>query len=240
MHARHRRRAKGSLQEQPAQGYGWVEKVWSIPLRQVIFWLHPVTGVVAGLVIGVMSVAGVLRVFERHIIAFAERNVRTVQPPTSGVSRLALDTLMTTARAAAPKGKLSGVMLRADPTATVVVNCRRAQSDSAPGSVERCRWHQPWPLSAFLSPSRAVLPRVAKLLPPESAAQRAAHSRRLQALAALSLHRATMDGIVEAFVWCVARSARPDWRTFSVQRVPHATLSGDGITHDGAEVVPWY
>jgi hypothetical protein len=210
------------------------------PLRQVIFWLHPVTGVVAGLVIGVMSVTGVLLAFERQIIAFAERNVRTVQPPTSGVSRLALDALMTTARAAVPKGKLTGVMLRADPTATVVVNFGREQSDSAPGSVERCRWHQQWPLSAFLSPGRSVLPRVAKLLPPESAAQHAAHSRRLQALAALSLHRATMAGTAEAFVWWVARSASPDWRTFSVQRVPHATLSGDGITHYCAEVVPWY
>src|SRR5215813_12708684 len=134
MRARHRRMEKGTLQEQLEQGYGWVEKVWSIPLRQVIFLLHLVTGVVAGLVIGVMSVTGVLLAFERQIIAFAERDVRTAQPPASGVSRLALNALMTTARAAVPKGKLRDVMLRADPSATVVVNFGREQSDSAPGS----------------------------------------------------------------------------------------------------------
>ena len=36
------------------------------------------------LVIGVMSVTGVLLAFERQIVAFAERDVRTVQPPASG------------------------------------------------------------------------------------------------------------------------------------------------------------
>ncbi len=124
MRTRHRKMEEGTLQEQPEQGYGWVQ-VRSIPLRQIIFWLHLVTGVMAGLVIGVMSVTGVLLAFERQIVALAERDVRTVQPPASGVSRLDLDALITKARAAVPEGKLSGVMLRADPTATVVVNFGR-------------------------------------------------------------------------------------------------------------------
>jgi uncharacterized iron-regulated membrane protein len=85
------------LKEQPAQGYGWVEEVRSVPLRQVIFWLHLVTGVLAGLVIGIMSVTGVLLAFERQIVTFAERDVRTVQPPVPGGPRLALDDLATRA-----------------------------------------------------------------------------------------------------------------------------------------------
>jgi uncharacterized iron-regulated membrane protein len=116
------------LQEQSVQGYEWVEEVRSVPWRQVIFWLHLVTGVLAGLVIGVMSVTGVLLACERQIVAFAERDVRTVQPPAAGVSRLDLDALVTRARAAVPEGRLSGVMLRADPTATVVVNFGRERT----------------------------------------------------------------------------------------------------------------
>ena len=87
------------------QGYRWVEEVRSVPWRRVIFWLHLVTGVLAGLVIGVMSVTGVLLAFERQIIAFAERDIRTVQPPVSGRLRLTLDDLMTGARAAVPEGR---------------------------------------------------------------------------------------------------------------------------------------
>ena len=44
------------------------------------------------------------------------------------VSRLALDDLVTKARAVVPEGRLSGVMLRADPTATVVVNFGRERT----------------------------------------------------------------------------------------------------------------
>ena len=124
MRIRYRRMAEGTLQERPAQGDGQMREAWSIPLRQLLFWLHLVTGVVAGLVlvIDVMAVTGVLLAFERQIVASAEHDVRTVQPPASGMSRLDLDTLITKARAAVPEGRLIGVMLRADPTATVVVN----------------------------------------------------------------------------------------------------------------------
>ena len=44
MRTRRRKMEAGTLQEQPEQGYGWVEEVRSVPLRRVIFWLHLVTG----------------------------------------------------------------------------------------------------------------------------------------------------------------------------------------------------
>ena len=128
MRIRHRRMEEGTLQEQPAQGDGRVGEGRSISLRQIIFCLHLGTGVVAGMVIGVMSVTGVLLAFERQIVASAERDVRTVQPPAAGGSRLDLDVLVTKAHTAVPEGRLSGVMLRADPTATVVVNFGRKRT----------------------------------------------------------------------------------------------------------------
>ena len=96
-------------------------------LRQSIFWLHLAVGVVTGLVILVMSVTGVLLAFERPIVTFAERHVRTVQLSASGEPRLDLDALVTQARAAIPAGRPSGVLLRADPTASAVVNFGREQ-----------------------------------------------------------------------------------------------------------------
>lgn len=122
MRTRRRKMEVGTLQEQPAQGYGWVEEGRSVPLRQVIFWLHLVAGVLASLAIGVMSVTGVLLAFERQIVAFTERDVHTVQPPVSGESRLALDDLVTKASAAVPEVRLSGVMLRADIAAALFLS----------------------------------------------------------------------------------------------------------------------
>jgi uncharacterized iron-regulated membrane protein len=97
-------------------------------LRKIIFWLHLMSGVVAGTVILVMSVTGVLLAFEHQIVAFAERDTRTVTPPASDVPRLSLDSLVTNARETVPAGTLSGITLSADPTAATVVNFGREQT----------------------------------------------------------------------------------------------------------------
>jgi uncharacterized iron-regulated membrane protein len=64
-----------------------------VPGRSVVFWLHLAVGVTAGLVIGFMSVTGVLRAFEPQISDWMERDRRTVQPPP-GAARLRLETLV--------------------------------------------------------------------------------------------------------------------------------------------------
>jgi uncharacterized iron-regulated membrane protein len=97
-------------------------------LRTIVFWLHLLAGVVAGTIILVMSVTGVLLAFERQLVAFAERQTRTVQLPTAGTPRLALDTLVAKAHEAVPGGTPSGVILSADPMAAAVVNFGREQA----------------------------------------------------------------------------------------------------------------
>ena len=97
-------------------------------LRKIIFWLHLTAGVVAGTVILVMSVTGVLLAFERQIVAFAEGDTRTVTPPASDAPRLSLDTLVAIARETVPAGAASGITLSADPTAATVVNFGREQT----------------------------------------------------------------------------------------------------------------
>jgi uncharacterized iron-regulated membrane protein len=97
-------------------------------LRKIIFWPHLTAGVVAGTGILVMSVTGVLLAFERQIVAFAERDIRTVTPPASAAPHLSLDALVAKARETVPEGVPSGVTLVADPTATTVVNFGREQT----------------------------------------------------------------------------------------------------------------
>ncbi len=96
-------------------------------LRKFIFWLHLAAGVVAGSVIFVMSVTGVLLAFERQIVAFAERHTRTVQPPTSDAPRLGLDALVSKARESLPEGLPTNVTLSAHPTTAALISFGREQ-----------------------------------------------------------------------------------------------------------------
>ncbi|HEY9284352.1 MAG TPA: PepSY-associated TM helix domain-containing protein, partial [Pyrinomonadaceae bacterium] len=50
-------------------------------LRKIIFWCHLSAGVLAGVVILVMSVTGVLLTYERQIIAWADTRGYEVSPP---------------------------------------------------------------------------------------------------------------------------------------------------------------
>ena len=87
------------------------EKGLRMKLRKIIFWLHLTAGVVAGTVILVMSVTGVLLAFERQIVAFAERDTLTVTPPASDAPRLSLDILVAKARETVPAGAALGYHL---------------------------------------------------------------------------------------------------------------------------------
>ncbi|HEY5864199.1 MAG TPA: PepSY-associated TM helix domain-containing protein, partial [Candidatus Tectomicrobia bacterium] len=97
-------------------------------LRKMFFWLHLTAGIVAGVVILVMSVTGVLLAFERQIVAFAERETRTVQPPVPGAPRLNLDTIVEQARATIHDVAPSGLILHADPATATMVNFGREQA----------------------------------------------------------------------------------------------------------------
>ena len=97
-------------------------------LHKIIFWLHLTAGVVAGTVILVMSVTGVLLAFERQIIAFAERDIRTVKPPVAGTPRLSLDTVVVKARNTVREGAPLAVTLAADPTTAAMINLGREQT----------------------------------------------------------------------------------------------------------------
>ncbi|MEI2723369.1 MAG: PepSY-associated TM helix domain-containing protein [Verrucomicrobiota bacterium] len=95
--------------------------------RQLIFWLHLLAGVIAGIVIFIMSATGVVLAFEKEIIAWAERDIRNVTAPT-GARRLDLDDLLQRLRAARPGGRPATITLDAAPNTAVLVSYGRTNT----------------------------------------------------------------------------------------------------------------
>lgn len=93
-------------------------------LRKIAFWLHLVSGLVAGLVIAVMSFTGAVLAFEHEIVEWAERDVRRVEVP-AGAQAKPLDGLLATFKEAHPDVRPAGVTVTADPRDAVAVSAGR-------------------------------------------------------------------------------------------------------------------
>jgi uncharacterized iron-regulated membrane protein len=85
-------------------------------IRTILFWLHLACGVVAGIVILIMSVTGVLLTYQRQITAWADMRGYH-REPAPGAQRLAIDELVAKVSAAKPELKPTAVVLRSDPSA---------------------------------------------------------------------------------------------------------------------------
>lgn len=92
--------------------------------RKVIFWMHLISGVVAGIFIFIMCVTGALLSFEKNIIAFAERDMSQIVVPADA-ARLSTGEIVARAVEARPGAKPSAVALQNDPRAAVLVSFGR-------------------------------------------------------------------------------------------------------------------
>jgi uncharacterized iron-regulated membrane protein len=88
--------------------------------RKALFWLHLISGVVAGAVIFIMSVTGALLSFEKNITEFAEREMRVVAAPENG-ARLPVNEIIGKVREAKPEAKPSAITLQNDKNAAALV-----------------------------------------------------------------------------------------------------------------------
>lgn len=95
--------------------------------RKIFFWLHLAAGSLAGLVILLMSVTGVLLAFERQIVAYAERDLRATAAEAARAP-LPLSQVVAAARASAPDAKPSNVIVRSDRFAPVTVALGRGRT----------------------------------------------------------------------------------------------------------------
>src|SRR5262245_21462912 len=89
-------------------------------LRTLIFWPHLIAGVIAGIVILLMSVTGVLLTYERQLIAWSDSDYRSTLP-TPETGRLSVEALLQTIREQHPDLAPSAVTLGSAPDAPVMV-----------------------------------------------------------------------------------------------------------------------
>ena len=93
--------------------------------RRFLFWIHLTAGSVAGLVIFVMSVTGVLLAYKRQIINWADRTFQS--QPAAGGQRLPVDELL--AKLQATQGQMpSAITVRSDPAAPAAFDFGRERT----------------------------------------------------------------------------------------------------------------
>lgn len=89
-------------------------------LRKVVFWSHLTGALVAGVVILVMSVTGVLMAFEPQIVRMAERGLR-VEPPADATRRDIEAVLQTASRHLGEEGRPTSLVVLNQPDAPIRV-----------------------------------------------------------------------------------------------------------------------
>jgi uncharacterized iron-regulated membrane protein len=89
-------------------------------IRPFIFWPHLIAGTVAGIVILLMSVTGVLLTYERQMIAWADSGYRS-EVPDSGAPRLPVETLLARVAESRPDVRPTAVTVAAERDAPIVL-----------------------------------------------------------------------------------------------------------------------
>ena len=90
-------------------------------LRSVLFWLHLACGVVAGAVILIMSVTGVLLTYQRQMTAWADMRGYHREAPPPEVKRLSADEILANVQRAHPDLSPTALVIRSDRTAPASV-----------------------------------------------------------------------------------------------------------------------
>ena len=89
-------------------------------IRTVFFWLHLSAGVIAGVVVLIMSITGVALTYEKQVLEWADRGAWSV-PSSARSERLSPETLLARVRAARPEAAPAVLTLRQDPAAPATV-----------------------------------------------------------------------------------------------------------------------
>lgn len=84
--------------------------------RKVLFWTHLISGCIAGVIILIMSVTGVLLTYEKQMIARADRGAFQSQPTPANLPRLDIDALLDQIEAQDPAAlREANVVIRSNP-----------------------------------------------------------------------------------------------------------------------------
>ena len=88
--------------------------------RSVIFWMHLIAGVAAGVVVLIMSITGVALTYEKQMLEWADRQAWSAPSPVDA-RHLPPETLLAKVAEAQPGAAPTGVTLRANPAAPATV-----------------------------------------------------------------------------------------------------------------------
>jgi uncharacterized iron-regulated membrane protein len=91
-----------------------------MPFRTVFFWFHLATGLAAGAIVLVMSVTGVLLMYEKQVVQWAESGPNAA-PPSPAARRLPIETVLRSVRSRRPGVTPSTVTVSSAPDAPAVV-----------------------------------------------------------------------------------------------------------------------
>lgn len=93
--------------------------------RKVIFWMHLISGVLAGLFIFVMCVTGALIAFEPNILSFAESDQKYIVPPAENMRKMPVNELIAKFLETNSDAKPSSVTVQNEPNAAVMLSIGR-------------------------------------------------------------------------------------------------------------------
>jgi uncharacterized iron-regulated membrane protein len=89
-------------------------------IRTVFFWLHLTAGLLAGVVVVIMSATGALLAFEKQTVYYADTRAIALAP-ASGATPLPIDEILARVRATGLIAEPSAVAFRRDPTAPIAL-----------------------------------------------------------------------------------------------------------------------
>ena len=93
--------------------------------RKIIFWLHLISGVLAGIFIFIMCVTGAILSFESNILEFAESDMRFVAVPSENSQKLSANEIITKIQAAKPNVKPTSISIANEENAAINVSFGR-------------------------------------------------------------------------------------------------------------------
>jgi uncharacterized iron-regulated membrane protein len=89
--------------------------------RKILFWCHLIVGVIAGIIVLIMSVTGVLLTYERQITYWADTRDYSVAPPSQGAQRLSAEALLASVREKLPDAEITTLTMRSDAKAPAAI-----------------------------------------------------------------------------------------------------------------------
>ena len=97
-----------------SKGHAHIGKGINMAFRKIVFWLHLISGVFAGIIVLIMSGTGVALMYQKQITTWADKRQCSVQVPAGGAA-LPVQVLLERFQSARPEVRPAGVTLSSDP-----------------------------------------------------------------------------------------------------------------------------